>query len=98
MFCIQTWIIIVISFISVLFDIELVGFQPLLFFTDILVSIFLIALVQWFCSKNATVISWLTTIFLTSLLFFAIYMWRTKNPDFVDMVNKIKAEKEAKKN
>ena len=83
MLCPQTWIVIFIAFLGILFDYEIGGAKPSVFFSDIAISLFLIVLVQWFCSNNGIAISWLVTIIFVALYFTALYLWRTKNPIFM---------------
>jgi len=93
MFCIQTWIVMFISLLGILFDYELVGFKPTLVFSDIVFSLLLIFLVQWFCSNNGFAISWLVTIVFVALYFLTIYLWRTKNPVFMQIIEEEKNKK-----
>ena len=91
MFCIQTWIVMFISLLGILFDYEILGYSPVVFFSDIAFSLFLIILVQWFCSNNGFAISWLVTSFVVVLYFTTLYLWRTKHPlftKFLDEQNK----------
>ena len=93
MFCIQTWIVMFISLLGILFDYEVVGFKPILFFSDIVFSLFLIFLVQWFCSKNGFAISWLVTIIFVAIYFVAIYLWRIKDPTFIKIIDEERNKK-----
>jgi hypothetical protein len=86
MLCPQTWIVIFIAFLGILFDYEIGGAKPSVFFSDIAISLFLIVLVQWFCSNNGIAISWLVTIIFVALYFTALYLWRTKNPIFMQII------------
>ena len=90
MFCVQTWIVMFISLVSILFDYEVFGYTPLLFVSDIMISLFLIVLVQWFCYNNGMAIAWLTTIALVLIHFVAIYLWRIKNPQFMKIIEETK--------
>ena len=90
MFCVQTWIVMFISLVGILFDYEVFGYTPLLFISDIMISLFLIVLVQWFCYNNGIAIAWLTTIVLVLIYFVAIYLWRIKNPQFMKIIEETK--------
>ena len=93
MFCIQTWIVMFISLLGILFDYEVMGFKLSLFISDVVISVLLVALVQWFCSNNGFAISWLVTIILVIFYFFSIYLWRTKNPVFMQILVEEKNKK-----
>lgn len=93
MFCIQTWIVMFISFLVILFDYEVFGFKPITFFSDIAFSLFLIILVQWLCSKNGLAISWLITIIFVFLYFLIIYLWRIKDPLFIKIIDEERKNK-----
>ena len=93
MLCIQTWIVIFISLLGILLDYEIIGFTPTLFFANILFSLFLVALVQWFCYKNGVAISWLVTIIFVAMYFLSVYLWRTKNPVFLQIIEEEKNKK-----
>jgi len=93
MFCIQTWIVMFISLLGILFDYEVMGFKLSLFISDVVISVLLVALVQWFCSNNGFAISWLVTIILVIFYFFSIYLWRTKNPVFMQILDEEKNKK-----
>lgn len=93
MFCIQTWIVIFISLLGILFDYELVGFKPTVIFSDILFSLLLILLVQWFCSNNGFAISWLVTIIFIGMYFLSVYLWRIKDPTYMEILDEEKNKK-----
>jgi len=93
MFCIQTWIVMFISLLGILFDYEVMGFKFSLFIPDVVISVLLVALVQWFCSNNGFAISWLVTIVLVGMYFLTIYLWRTKDPIFMEILNEEQKKK-----
>jgi len=93
MFCIQTWIVMFISLLGILFDYEAMGFKFSLFIPDVIISVLLVALVQWFCSNNGFAISWLVTIVLVIFYFSTIYLWRTKDPVFMQILDEEKNKK-----
>jgi len=93
MFCIQTWIVMFISLLGILFDYEVMGFKFSLFIPDVIISVLLVALVQWFCSNNGFAISWLVTIILVICYFSSIYLWRTKDPVFMEIIDEEKNKK-----
>ena len=93
MFCIQTWIVMFISLLGILFDYEVMGFKLSLFISDVVISVLLVALVQWFCSNIGFALSWLVTIILVIFYFFSIYLFRTKNPVFMQILDEEKNKK-----
>jgi hypothetical protein len=82
-----------ISLLGILFDYEVMGFKFSLFIPDVIISVLLVALVQWFCSNNGFAISWLVTIILVICYFSSIYLWRTKDPVFMEIIDEEKNKK-----
>jgi len=87
MLCVPALIIVLVSIITVLFDYQIYnGFIPIIVISDIFILLLLIALVQWFCSKQATGVAWLTAFSITAFVFYGLYLWRTNNPEFMKFI------------
>ena len=85
--CFPASIVVFMVIIVILLDYELYGgFIPVILFTDLFISVILIALVQWFCSKDAMGVAWLTAISITVVVFYCIYLWRTNDPTFMKFI------------
>lgn len=97
MLCVQTWIVIFAFVMITLFDINVLGFTLARFLGDVLFSLLCIFLVQWFCFNNHTTISWIFTALISILIFSIFYMWRTKDPVFMEIYNEEVAKAKASK-
>jgi hypothetical protein len=76
--CSPAILVLVISILNIIGSILIFNFNLLTFITDILISIFLVFLVNFFCSKEWMTVSWIILIFLTLISFFALYLARSK--------------------
>jgi hypothetical protein len=76
--CSPAILVLVISILNIIGSILIFNFNLLTFITDILISIFLVFLVNFFCSKEWMTVSWIISIFLTLISFFALYLARSK--------------------
>jgi hypothetical protein len=93
MLCVPASIAVFISIIAILFDYEIYnGFIPVVLFTDIFLSIILIVVIQWFCSKIGMGVAWLTIVSISALSFYGLYLWRTHDPVFTKFVEEEKAK------
>ena len=76
--CSPAILVLVISILNIIGSIVIFNFNLLTFITDILISIFLVFLVNFFCSKEWMIVSWIISIFLTLTSFFALFLARSK--------------------
>lgn len=76
--CYPAILVLLISILNIIGSIIIFNFNLLTFITDILISIFLVFLVNFFCSKEWMTVSWIISIFLTLISFFALYLARSK--------------------
>lgn len=91
MLCIPASIVVVLSIFGILMDYELYGgFVPVVIFSDLLISLILIVVVQWFCSKIGMGVAWLITISIAALTFYGLYLWRTNDPLFIKFIEEEK--------
>ena len=66
------------------------NFLILSFITDIIMSIVLVFLVNFFCSKKWMAASWILSIFLALSSFITLYLIRIRDPDAMEFINEMK--------
>lgn len=81
--CTPAIIVFILTLISLLADIGILGFYFPMFVCDIIIMIILVSFTLWFCSKKWIKLSWLISIILTLFTILGIYMYRNKDPNLM---------------
>lgn len=89
--------VLLISFLGILFDIYIVGFNSFEFLKNIIFTIIIVFITNWSCySLNYNWIAWLMVFIYILLLFSIIFLMKTKNTEFGKQV--IDEEKQKRNN
>jgi len=79
MLCYPAILVLIISIINVIGSIVILDFNLITFLTDIIISILLVFLVNFFCSKEWMTASWILSIFLTLVSFLTLFYLRSNS-------------------
>jgi len=90
--CYPAILVLIISIINTSANIIIFKFRLSTFSTDIIMSIVLVFLVNFFCSKKWMAASWIISIFLALSSFLTLYLIRTRDPDAMEIINEMKNE------
>jgi hypothetical protein len=88
--CYPAILVLIISIINTSANIIIFNFHLWTFITDIIMSIVLIFLVNFFCSKKWMAASWIISIFLALSSFLTLYLYRINDSSLMEIINEKK--------
>jgi uncharacterized protein with ParB-like and HNH nuclease domain len=92
-FCFSAWIVLLMGLINTTFDILIFGVKLLVLLMDIFVCIMLVLFTNWLCNNNWYTLSWFLSIAISLITFLGLYLYRTKDPQFMTLIDAQKNKK-----
>lgn len=88
--CFSASIVFVMGIVNTLLDIIIFGFNIFIFIGDLLTALLLVLFTNWLCSINWYTLSWFLSIAISLITFMGLYLYRTKDPEFMKEIEKQK--------